>query len=380
MRRFVKVYFVVVFLFLFSGCKMFTAVHEIKEFKNEAVTTTYEKKTPRLEYFNTFPLLHVYGSPYEMGYQYGTILKDQLSSMIELAYELFPKRKIVEYIEMGKKLEPNLPENLRAELNGMVDGSGIEFSKLLALNLIPKVTCSTLAVWGPATPDGNVVMGRNADFFLKKINEALGLIVVKHPSNGYATISITFMGLLGAYTGMNETGLSYGNMLVYNGVDDTAGMVGLPIHLLMQLGGQVNSTAQGMSDFLMNEKHMIPINMMCADSNEAIVIELSQSLCVMRKDSKGVLAATNHFVSSGMFKKPFVCPRFQSLMMSAKNNYGKFNLDNMKEAMYLARQHGKNLQCVLFEPAKYKMYLSMNKIPASEGPFFEIDVRELFNN
>jgi isopenicillin-N N-acyltransferase like protein len=358
---------------------MFSAVHQIKEFKNEIVST-HEKKTPRLEYFNTFPLLHLYGTPYEMGYQYGTILKDQLNSLIVLVSDIFPKRKIDEYIAMGKMVEGNLPENLRAELNGMVDGSGIEFSKLLALNLIPKVTCSTLAVWGKGTADGNVIMGRNADFFLKKINKALGLIVVKHPTNGYATISITFMGLLGAYTGMNETGLSYGNMLVYNGLTDSVGMEGLPIHLLMQLGGQNNSTAQSMSNFLMSEKHMIPINMMCADSNEAIVVELSPYQCAMRKDSKGVLAATNHFVSSGMFKETVLCERFQSLMFCAKKNYGKFDLDDMKEAMYLARQPGKNLQCVLFEPAKYKMYLSMNKIPASEGPFYEIDIRELFDN
>jgi hypothetical protein len=52
----------------------------------------------------------------------------------------------------------------------------------------------------------------------------------------------------------------------------------------------------------------------------------------------------------------------------------------MKEAMHIARRKGRNLQCVLFEPGAAKMHVSINKVPASKGPFTEFDINKLLND
>ncbi len=49
----------------------------------------------------------------------------------------------------------------------------------------------------------------------------------------------------------------------------------------------------------------------------------------------------------------------------------------MKDAMHAASFKNKTLQCVIFEPEKMLIHVSMNKVPASKGPFIEFDVNEL---
>lgn len=124
---------------------------------------------------------------------------------------------------------------------------------------------------------------------------------------------------------------------------------------------------------------MIPINVMCADSIEAFVAELSPVGTAVRQGTRGVLAATNYFISSGMFKRHVNEQRFANLMLISKKYHGEFNLNHLQEAMHAARQLNENLQCVLFEPGKMKMHVSMNRVPASEGPFTPFDVNKLFS-
>jgi predicted choloylglycine hydrolase len=371
-----KLFFVGIMLLLtLTDCKVFKAYQDILSMREEG-TRLGVKGEPRIEYVNSIPIIHVYGEPYEMGYQYGKLLKKQLFSLTELTADLFSKRKIRKYMEIGREAGGNLPDKMVSELKGMSDASGVDYDMLLALNLVPRVNCSVLAMWGEATADGELIMGRNADYYFKTVNKALGLIVVKHPSEGYATISATFLGLLGSFNGMNETGLSYGNMLSYNGTDKNINTKGLSIQLLMQLGAEQSATAREMAEFITAQKHMINNNVMSADKNEAFIAEIGPSGSFLQEGKRGVLAATNYFQSPSMYDEYTPCERFGKLMFFAKEKHGNFESEDMKEAMQIATRKGNNLQCILFEPGKKKIHVSINKVPASQGPFTEFDITE----
>ncbi|WP_072998468.1 C45 family autoproteolytic acyltransferase/hydolase [Mariniphaga anaerophila] len=335
------------------------------------------KGTPRLEYHHSFPVIHLYGTAAEMGHQYGSILKKQLEGLDYITDKFFPENKQIEYINIAKNSEDKLPSETLEFVKGMSVSSGVDYYKLLAINAVPRVSCSVLAVWGDASEDGKLLMGRNADYQFKKINKALGIIVVKHPATGYATVASSFLGLAGAFTGINEKGVCYGNMLVYNGIENKEDENGLPIQLLMQTAAETQNSAREMIDYLTARKHVIPINVMCADKNEAIVAELGQTKFTLREGNKGVLAATNYFYSSGMFEKVENDGRLTALLLTARKYYGNFNMQHLQEAMHAARQPNKNLQCTLFEPERMLIHVSMNKVPASKGPFQTISVIEL---
>lgn len=379
MHRTFHVLFFLFAIFLIQGCKVYTACNHIIH-SHKQVGGTVDKGEARLEYYGEIPVVHLYGTPVEMGEQYGALMKDQLNSVYTMVDVLFSPGTIKKYKAQGRKSIDKVPTDIKEYIKGMAAISGVSEENILILNLIPRVTCSVLAVWDSATIDGNLLMGRNADYVFKKINKALGLIVVKHPDTGLATVTSTFVGMVGGFTGMNEKGVCYGNMLVYNGISDEVNISGLPIQMLMQTGGEKAETAREMIDYLMQQQHMVPGNVMCADCNEAIIAELSQTRNVIREGSKGVLAASNFFYSSGMFSHTETDRRFSDLMLMAKENYGNFNLNILQKAMHKARKPNQNLQCVLFEPVRMKMHVSMNKVPASEGPFTELDITELLSN
>jgi hypothetical protein len=377
-------YFPGVFLFIIllasagimPGCKTYTAFNAVfnpewEEFKKASAGT------PRLEYLHSFPAIHLYGTPAEMGRQYGSILQKQLKGLDYISSRFFPENKLDEFLQIAIEAEKHLPDETIEFISAMSGTSGVDYYRLLAVNTVPKVSCSVLAVWGEATEDGNLIMGRNADYAFKKINKALGIIVVKHPDEGNATVASSFLGLAGTFTGINEKGVCYGNMLVYNGHEEKDFSDGLPIQLLMQEAAEKQNTARGMIDYLTKKQHVIPINVMCADSTEAIVAELGQKNFAIREGSRGVLAASNLFHSSGMFDEPETDKRFSVLMTKARDYFGIFNPGHMKEAMHAARKPNETLQTVLFEPAKMLMHVSMNKVPASKGPFITFDVMEL---
>ncbi|MEE4284610.1 MAG: C45 family peptidase [Mariniphaga sp.] len=364
---------------ILPGCKTYTAFHAVfnpewNEFNKAS------SGTPRLEYFHSFPVIHLYGTPSEMGRQYGSILQKQLKGLDYITTRFFPENRLNEFLQTATKSEPHLPVETIEFISGMSGSSGVDYHKLLAINTVPRVSCSVLAVWGDATENGELLMGRNADYDFKRINKALGIIVVKHPENGFATVSSSFLGLAGTFTGINEKGICYGNMLVYNGKEEDNSEGGLPIQLLMQTAAENQSSAKGMIDFLTSQKHVIPVNVMCADKNEAIVAELGIDNFAVREGNKGVLAATNYFYTSGMFAKPDNDKRLSGLMINARKNYGKFKLKHLKTAMHQARKPNENLQCVMFEPAQMLIHVSMNKVPASKGPFYTINVNDLLNN
>ena len=375
-RIFIFVSLLLVASLLISGCKVYHAFDIVFSQKWDQDETIPEGM-PRIEYKHSIPIIHLYGSPYEMGSQYGILLENQLEGLLMIINKFFSEKVINKYIRFAGEVEKMLPPEFLSFISGMAETSGADYKKLLALNIVPKKTCSVLAVWGDATHDGNLLMGRNADYIFKKINKGLGIIVVKHPSEGYATISSSFLGMAGTFTGMNEKGVCYGNMLVYNGFEDKNKTDGLPIQLLMQNAAEKSGTAAEMIDYLTKKKHLTPVNVMCADSCEAILAELGQNNFACRKGKKGILAASNYFYSPKMYKKFQNDSRYSSLMIKARDNYGMFNLDHLQEAMHDARKPNQNLQCVLFDPAKKIVYVSMNKVPASRGPFFSFDLIKL---
>ncbi|MDA3927384.1 MAG: C45 family autoproteolytic acyltransferase/hydrolase [Prolixibacteraceae bacterium] len=377
--KFLPFFIVLCLLLFFSSCQIYNACHSILSLQKNSEAIV-EVGKPRIEYIESIPVVHLYGSDFEMGQQYGQLLSVQLIALEDIVNAIFSEKKVEGYKQQALQSEHVLPIEIKQFLKGVSLSSDVSENSLLALNLVPRISCSVLAVWGNATANGNLLMGRNADYNLKRINKALGILVVKHPTNGFATVASSFIGLAGSFTGMNEKGVCFGNMLVYNGLSDVIKKDGMPIQLLMQQGGEKYSSAREMIEYLCEQKHMIPENVMCADSSEAIIAELSQELSVIREGHKEVLAATNFSYSSGMFKKAKNDQRFADLMFLAKKNYGLFNIELLQEAMHKARGKNKNLQCVLFEPALMKMYVSMNKVPASKGPFTEFDVQKLFSN
>ena len=359
-----------------TGCSYIRAIRYRSRIR-AGLLTPRRHGPARLEVRGNTPILHLYGTPHEMGTQYGTILKEPLQALDAYTRALLPSRTLQRYVTFAQGHERVLPPTMREELRAISKASGMSYMHLVAMNVLPGLRCSTLASWGKASKDGSLVMGRNNDYFSFGLSDRISMVVVYHTPKGVPLVAVTFIGMVGAFTGVNAEGVAFGNMLIVNARADRVVHDGLPIQIAMRLAAHQSKTADEMVRLLRARKMMKPMNVMAADAKEALVVELGLTGSRVRRHEGGVLAASNYFRTPELRTHPDACKRYRALTEAAKKHYGAVDVEVMKKALYAARLRGINLQAVVFEPAAMKMHLSINRVPASAGPYATLDVRKL---
>jgi len=337
----------------------------------------------RMAIVEGMPVVHLYGSPQDRGTQYGTLLRKPLQAMhrcIDGILDALTKARMLAYADGQEEF---LPAEIREELQAMSDTSGVPYMELVALNITPEFSCSGLATWIPSTAgstdDGGMIMGRNGDYFSLGFFQDRGMLVrVVHPREGAAVAGVTFLAMIGSFTGMNDRGVAFGNMMVSNAAGPARQTGGLTIQLALRQAAMRASSAAEMGELLRRIKHVVPMNVMVADRNEALVLELAPGGTGVRRGDDGVLVAANHFLSSELRRREVVDPRFESLLAAGRNHRDPMTVEQMKQALWDARRPKSNLQATIFEPAKMKMYVSINRVPATAGPYVTLDLAALF--
>ncbi|MGV2340788.1 MAG UNVERIFIED_CONTAM: hypothetical protein LVR18_44665 [Planctomycetaceae bacterium] len=119
------------------------------------------------------PLVVVQGTPYEMGRQLGTALKDEMTAFIPPALAgICSQLQIAEDLltEVWSRTAAYADDRLEQELAGVADGSGLPLRTLQAMHAVPLLmpySCSSIAAWGSATEDGHLYQTRNLDWNLE---------------------------------------------------------------------------------------------------------------------------------------------------------------------------------------------------------------------
>jgi len=235
-------------------------------------------------------------------------------------------------------------------------------------------------VWGKTTTDGEMILGRNADYYGFGLSDRGSMLIVYHPNEGKKVLSINFIGMIGAFTGINEDGVAFGNMLVFNSSEPEFNEDGVTIQLLLRQAAHKSSNVGEFGRYLIDQKHLISMNVMVADTKNAKILELGTVRSKEKNPVGDFLAVSNYFIDPDMGSGGFKCPRYDSLMRSVEENSGKYNEKIMENALRDAIIEGLNLQAVVFQPSKMVMHISVNKIPAAEGPYREFNLKELFKD
>lgn len=70
------------------------------------------------------------------------------------------------------------------------------------------VGCTAFGIWSDKTDDGTLLIGRNFDFFVGEAFAEDKLINFVSPKDGYKFMMVSWAGMIGAVSGMNEKGLT----------------------------------------------------------------------------------------------------------------------------------------------------------------------------
>ena len=175
-------------------------------------------------YREGIPFVFLKGDSYEIGLQYGVLLKEEMKSfyahldsfektmmaniykqspwykdvIIKISYPFVMKRKL-------NSFKKRATEDYLAQLKGISEGSGIPLNDILKVAFGPDfISCSSFI----KNVDGRIIHGRNADHGIERFFARYPLIAHYHKDGKYSYIDIGIIGTPFAVTGINEHGLT----------------------------------------------------------------------------------------------------------------------------------------------------------------------------
>ncbi|ADV63129.1 peptidase C45 acyl-coenzyme A:6-aminopenicillanic acid acyl-transferase [Isosphaera pallida ATCC 43644] len=177
-----------------------------------------------LEEINGYRILHLEGSPYDMGVQHGALLKDEIREQVRFLFDVKAKEldagigpfKVDPYkviLGISKTQQQFVPQRFYDELRGVADGSGLPYEDIVVANFLPELFhCSGFALTGSATRDGAMYHGRLLDYGCDWRLQEHAVLVVAKPEGKIPFVNVTYAGFVGSVTGMNAEKVSIGEM------------------------------------------------------------------------------------------------------------------------------------------------------------------------
>lgn len=340
-----------------------------------------------LEEIDGYRVLHLKGEPYEMGYQHGTLLKEDIQENIHYLFEVKAKDATVEFL--GQKFSPkqliamiaagqrpHVPERFRDELRGLADGAGCSLDDAIAANFIPELFhCSGFAVMNGATRDGTLYHGRVLDYSIDWKLQEHAVLIVAEPAGRVPFVNVTYAGFIGSVTGMNAEHVSVGEM----GGGGRGHWDGTPMALLVRRVLEEAKTLDDAVAIFRDTPRTCEYYYVVADGDE--------------KNAVGLAARWDTFevVRPGEAHPRLPEPTDDTVLLSAGNRYkelarrvregaGSLDEESALRLMDCPVAMKSNLHNVLFEPLSTKFWVanaSADGQPAATQKYFAFQLRDL---
>jgi len=229
MKRILQ-YLVLIIVILIVGGAVFSYFYLHSDRPSEKEHNTVVKEGAvyfgqgRLQYRESIPFLYVKGDSYEIGLQYGVLLKDDMISfyahvdslenaMMDRLYSELPWYKDIiiwvsapfVYRNRLNSFKERVPGDYLSQLQGMSDGSGIALDNILSVTFGPSwLSCSSFI----KKVGSSIIHGRNADHDVIEFFSRYPLVAHYDREGKYSYIDIGIIGTPFAVTGINEHGLT----------------------------------------------------------------------------------------------------------------------------------------------------------------------------
>ena len=176
-----------------------------------------------LEKVDDYLVLHLKGTPEEMGYQHGVLLKDHVRE--NMAF-LLDQAQDEEFEVGGFKLTrpmiaaflntlfaDKVPERFVKEMTALARGADLPGAKVIAANLIPELFhCSGFALLKEATATGKLYHGRVLDYGVDWRLQEHAVLIIQEPDGRIPFVNVSYAGFIGSVTGMNAEQIGIGEM------------------------------------------------------------------------------------------------------------------------------------------------------------------------
>lgn len=337
-------------------------------------------------------ILHLEGTPYEIGYQHGVLLKEQINGNIarfvnQLSSENAPP-VARNFIAALPTIMPYIPASFLQEMEGMAAGSGIPYSKILLLNLFPEMFhCSGITVTDKATQDGKLYHVRVLDYSAAITLQNTAVVAIVKPVNGHAFLNITYAGFLGVVTGMNDQKISMGEI----GGKGYGSWNGVPMAFLLRQLLEKTSSLEEIKQHLSITPRTCEYYYIFSDgkTKESLgVYATADKLNFINPGSTYNFLSNSKNESNPEHKQPQDCiiltrwDHYDLLKERLMKNYGQIGLSELQEAIKRPVAHAFNLHNAIFAPETLEVWISHagpHNEPACDQSYHHFNLEELLN-
>jgi hypothetical protein len=176
-----------------------------------------------LETIDGYRVLHLKGTPYEIGYQHGALLKQDVRENMHYLLDvkgttpvkvgplsLSPRAAIESIVKFQQK---HVAAKYFDEMEGLAEASEVPVKDVRMGNFIPELFhCSGFAVMNSATVDGTLYHGRVLDYAVDWQLQDHAVLIVCEPDGEIPFVNVSYAGFIGSVTGMNARQVSIGEM------------------------------------------------------------------------------------------------------------------------------------------------------------------------
>ncbi len=338
-------------------------------------------------------VLHVQGTPYEMGFQHGTLLKKDIRELVRFLFDVKAKefsehlqvnlggigiqpdaKTIIQTITLLQK--PHVPARFYEEMQGVADGSGVSYNEIVLANFIPELFhCSGFALSGAATKDGTLYHGRILDYGCDWRLQEHAVVLIAQPSGRIPFVNVTYAGFVGSVTGMNARQVAIGEM-GGRGLGQWAGMpMAFLLRMALEEAGDLDAAIAVFRDHPRTCQYFYVIS--DGKTGQAVGMEASHAAFgVIRMGETHPLlpeAIPNAVVLSAG-------DRYKELARRVQEGLGTFDADSARHLMDRPVAMKSNLHSVLFAPASTRFWVanaSKDGQPAVTQPYRGFQLTEL---
>lgn len=321
------------FFFLLSSCGVSKSIHHLPDVKQ------YALEIPKVTRINdsTFSYnqnvltknkqqlweLYIKGNPLQLGYNNGALTQDLMQKQEEIFFskvEGFVPSKLKQKLLntflkwYNRKMYLNVREDYQAELYGLSQYSSDRYDFIAprylrnlylhgahdighAMQDLAMVGCTSLAVWNENTEDGNMLIGRNFDFYVGDEFAQNKLVEFVEPEDGFPYMSVSWPGMIGVVSGMNKEGIT---VTINAGKSRIPLTAKTPISLVTR---EILQYAKNIDEAIAiaKKRHVFvseSILVGSAHDKNAVIIEVSpKNFGVYRVQNTSKVLCTNHFQS-----------------------------------------------------------------------------------
>jgi hypothetical protein len=368
--------------------------------------------------------LYVEGNPFERGVANGKLTRElvhrQEVVFTEQIHRLVPSDFYLKLLKnfvgwFNRNLQDNVSPEYQLEILGVSYAASHEFDYIAppyqrilnyhaahdighALQNMSLVGCTAFATWGDASEDSTLIIGRNFDFYVGDDFARDKIIAFYRPAEGHKFMMVTFGGMTGVLSGMNDQGLT---VTINAAKSDVPSGSATPVTLVTREILQYASTIKEAYDIVAKRKMFVAESFMIGSAREgkASIIEKTPEAVDLVEAHRNVILSTNHFLGDELgqtqlnqlhVKTSASAYRYQrlgellqrnqrnSVMKTAdilRNQNGlrdaDIGLGNEKAINQLVAHHA-----VIFQPEKKLMWVST--APWQLGKFVCYDLEKVF--